>query len=192
VYNRRFPGQVYDATLEVNYNYFRDYDPGTGRYLTSDPIGLRGGINTYAYVGGNPLTFFDPSGLARQCKTGLDALGGRAIGILHHEYTVFTDSLGKEVSRGYGRSTGNDSPMNKLSAIFLSVPGKILKDSENPSFGKSSCTADDGSECMNKCLERKWNLIEAKPPEYGWLQASDCQDIQKTIFGDCQKLCQKK
>jgi RHS repeat-associated protein len=47
------------------YNYFRDYDPSVGRYVESDPIGLYGGINTFAYAEGDPLGGFDPDGLAR-------------------------------------------------------------------------------------------------------------------------------
>ena len=42
--NLRFPGQYYDQETGLHYNYFRDYDPSTGRYIQSDLIGLRGGL----------------------------------------------------------------------------------------------------------------------------------------------------
>lgn len=62
-YNLRFPGQLYDAHAGLIYNYFRDYDPAVGRYVESDPIGLEGGINTYAYAFDSPTNLSDASGL---------------------------------------------------------------------------------------------------------------------------------
>jgi len=65
-FNQRFAGQYYDAESGLHYNYFRYYDPSTGRYVTSDPIGLYGGLNTYGYVFQNPLHYVDPLGLDGQ------------------------------------------------------------------------------------------------------------------------------
>jgi RHS repeat-associated protein len=70
-YNLRMPGQYFDKETNNFYNWMRDYDPQLGRYVQSDPIGLDGGINTFAYANNDPLGSIDPDGrhplLVRAC-----------------------------------------------------------------------------------------------------------------------------
>lgn len=68
--NLGFPGQQYDAEGAAWYNVFRHYDASTGAYVSSDPIGLFAGLNTYGYVGGNPIGRVDPLGLMTICIDG--------------------------------------------------------------------------------------------------------------------------
>jgi len=56
------PGQYFDQETNLHYNHFRYYDPELGRYITSDPIGLLAGLNTYSYVNQNSVRFYDPTG----------------------------------------------------------------------------------------------------------------------------------
>lgn len=78
--NIGFPGQYFDAETGNWYNNFRTYNPRVGRYIESDPIGLAGGLNAYAYVGGNPIGATDPLGLkAGDCFTTPDAAGYDAV-----------------------------------------------------------------------------------------------------------------
>ncbi len=74
--NLRFPGQYYDAVTGLNYNYYRDYNPTIGRYIESDPIGIRRGKNhLYVYVANNPAKFTDPWGLKNYSNPDLGQFG---------------------------------------------------------------------------------------------------------------------
>ncbi|MFY2556571.1 RHS repeat-associated core domain-containing protein [Corallococcus terminator] len=71
----RLPGQYHDVETGLFYNRFRYYDPVLGRYLQSDPLGLAGGLNLYAYPA-NPLVHFDVLGLQHSKRGKANHAGG--------------------------------------------------------------------------------------------------------------------
>jgi RHS repeat-associated protein len=113
-FNLRFPGQYADAESGLSYNYFRDYEAGTGRYVESDPIGLETSISTYSYVDADPLSWVDSQGLAkseiryrwsecspserRQCE---QACSPRKMVSCKRRWIFATEIAGDDVVRGW-------------------------------------------------------------------------------------------
>ena len=141
-YNLRFPGQYFDTETGTHYNRFRDYDPGVGRYIESDPIGLGGGINTFGYVQGNPLILSDPAGLATyQCTRRLNNVPFR-VGPLYHQYVCIGNPKDGYTCGGIGPS-----------GSMFDSPSVLEKDSMRPDLCEK--TQDDDT-CVEECIAKRF------------------------------------
>ncbi len=110
-FDLRFPGQRHDSASGLSYNYYRDYDPATGRYVQSDPIGLDGGVNTFAYSLSSPIANYDPSGLTTlsKCARPENVLACAAAGIGSSANTGSTSSGLAAASAAAAASLTGDS-----------------------------------------------------------------------------------
>lgn len=120
----RYPGQYHDPETGLHYNHHRYYQPGTGRYLTPDPLGLAPAPNPYGYVG-NPSVLVDPLGLApcppRQSNTrGVYDVMAEA-NLPEHMYEASDGRHFQEASRQLYHAMRNDPAL--MSSVEARYPG---------------------------------------------------------------------
>lgn len=181
-FNLRFPGQYFDKETNAHYNYFRDYSPEIGRYVQSDPIGLLGGLNTYAYVGANPISIKDPLGLDNPGMGPYGSWSSQSVSVcsrIWHPHTFIC--VGGNCSGKY--PSGNP---------FYS-PGEIRDDSPNKT--SASCSAVPPGGCDQDIFVRcVANRIGNRGPtgNYYTYMVGNCGDWSEEVITQCRNECTKK
>ncbi|MBK7657965.1 MAG: hypothetical protein IPJ28_01900 [Betaproteobacteria bacterium] len=162
----------------LHYNYFRDFDPAIGRYVESDPIGLRGGFNTFSYVRGRPLSHFDLYGLKAQmcCKMIVP-------GFAHCFVNEVRDRQDEcENCQSKSRRVGLQGPAPWGSSN--NGAGQIKIDDGFDIPGESRCGPWNTSCGVSKCIDR---VLEAypDPSKYNALLGPNSNTFASIIAREC-------
>jgi RHS repeat-associated protein len=180
VYNLRFPGQYYDAETGLSQNWMRDYDPLTGKYIESDPIGLRGGsFSTYAYVNGNPISNYDRAGTfvwpwwVLGGGAAIAGAGGYIAG------TIIYNAYASQIQDGIAAAGA------AVTAPVSSPPAPPV--ARDPSFDDRGCPPD--------CQKWRWSLdrmYQALMVAEGQPNLSGSLDVQWQQFKNSKRMFEKE
>jgi RHS repeat-associated protein len=187
-YNLRFAGQYFDKETNHHYNWHRDYESTTGRYVQSDPIGLAGGVNTYAYAETQPTRLADFLGLATYVCT--RPLGARPedwwkLWPLNHTYLCVGSASGEMTCGGQGYVSEGGS-------IF--APGRRGRATtpQEDYYNQDACDQRWGEDtCIEGCIRNR--LTDPSRPWYAIGPfGTDCQEFAWRLLKVCERQCARR
>lgn len=189
--NIRMPGQYVDAESGLFYNWNRYYNPAIGRYISSDPIGIGGGLNTFLYVAANPVNYIDPEGkfllgvalpfLTSVSLPSVASIGAAAVGL--------ADAFGMVATGTVVISNAVQSKERKAYKAMCNDPipptGDVCEDAKNKLRRQNKCLQ------MREDYGQKWYGDSNHDPHNEQIRRA-IKNLEDFIRDNCEKGCDEQ